>query len=457
MSRTVIPPAYSEMIMSSRPPSAARALRHQPRLERPARSRGTSSGTGPTSVATVFGVRAVARVRRTPPGRVALLIAQMLGQLGRQPPLQHRLDHLRQEPALTGQRQLPSRGPRHHLIEQSRRHQLPHHLPGRRIRQLHRHRLIFRHGHLCTPFDLVHRPSDRLLPADAAAAVYTRLDRIARRAPATDIRGMDARRADALVMTVLAGTTGAAALPPADSAASSTAATSTRPARSTGPGGARCGSCGAVHGGLARPGPAAARRRARHRPRRHRPRVERPARRADRTRPDPRLDGPPPHRRRHLAAGDGVDPAQRHRHRHRPRRVHPLRGARRPGPRPRPHLPLPRLPPPRPPRRPRPPHPLADRPHRPPPTWSRSARHHHRLNPNTWKVEATDTPDCTGRAAPPPLHHHRQPAGVVRSPSADRRLVAANRSAGSRSPEAPRPSASSSAARTCALAAARDR
>jgi hypothetical protein len=44
-----------------------------------------------------------------------------------------------------------------------------------------------------------------LLPADAAVAVYSRLDHLARAIPAGDARGMDARRADALVCAVLAG------------------------------------------------------------------------------------------------------------------------------------------------------------------------------------------------------------------------------------------------------------
>jgi hypothetical protein len=42
-----------------------------------------------------------------------------------------------------------------------------------------------------------------LLPADSAAAVYSRIDRLARCVPAGDPRGRDARRADALVAAVL--------------------------------------------------------------------------------------------------------------------------------------------------------------------------------------------------------------------------------------------------------------
>ena len=41
----------------------------------------------------------------TAPGRAALLIAQMPAQLGLQAPLEHRFDHLGEEPANAGQRQ----------------------------------------------------------------------------------------------------------------------------------------------------------------------------------------------------------------------------------------------------------------------------------------------------------------------------------------------------------------
>ena len=51
-----------------------------------------------------------------------------------------------------------------------------------------------------------------LLPADSAVAVYSRVDRLARCAPAGDPRGMDARRADALVAAVLAPATAPTAL-----------------------------------------------------------------------------------------------------------------------------------------------------------------------------------------------------------------------------------------------------
>ena len=57
MSRTVIPPAYNEIIMSSRPPPSRRVPFGTSRGSNvEARSRGTAKPTGPTSLATVFGV-----------------------------------------------------------------------------------------------------------------------------------------------------------------------------------------------------------------------------------------------------------------------------------------------------------------------------------------------------------------------------------------------------------------
>ena len=56
MSRTVIPPAYSDTIISSRPPARRAPLGTSRGSKLPCRSRGTASGTSPTSVASVFGV-----------------------------------------------------------------------------------------------------------------------------------------------------------------------------------------------------------------------------------------------------------------------------------------------------------------------------------------------------------------------------------------------------------------
>ena len=56
ISRTVIPPAYSEMIISSRPPARREPLGTSRGSKLPIRSCGTSNRTSPTSLATVLGV-----------------------------------------------------------------------------------------------------------------------------------------------------------------------------------------------------------------------------------------------------------------------------------------------------------------------------------------------------------------------------------------------------------------
>lgn len=80
MSRTVIPPAYSEMIMSSKPPARREPLGTSRGSKLPRRSRGTASGMSPTSLANVFGLlplRELAEPRpagspsRSPDGRSA--------------------------------------------------------------------------------------------------------------------------------------------------------------------------------------------------------------------------------------------------------------------------------------------------------------------------------------------------------------------------------------------------
>ena len=61
---------------------------------------------------------AVARVRAAPPGRVAALIPEVAGRLGGQAAFEHGFDHLGEEAAIPGQRELAGVGAGHHVIEQ---------------------------------------------------------------------------------------------------------------------------------------------------------------------------------------------------------------------------------------------------------------------------------------------------------------------------------------------------
>ena len=72
-----------------------------------------------------LGRGAVPGVGAPPARRVALLVAEMLGQFGGQAPLEHRLDHLGQEPALAGQLQVAGVNLGHQLVEQAGINQLP--------------------------------------------------------------------------------------------------------------------------------------------------------------------------------------------------------------------------------------------------------------------------------------------------------------------------------------------
>lgn len=124
------------------PAETANALGDQAGLEGP----GPVPGRGQGHVADLGPHRLwggpVSGVRRAPPGRVALLIAEMASQLGLQTPLEDRLDQARQKPALAGQLQLAGIDSRHQLIEQPGLHQLLHrsHLS----RTLY---LVIGHGH----------------------------------------------------------------------------------------------------------------------------------------------------------------------------------------------------------------------------------------------------------------------------------------------------------------------
>jgi hypothetical protein len=56
MSRTVMPPAYKLITTSDRPPRRRAFVGSMTGVNVPARSRGTRTSIGPTSVCTVFGV-----------------------------------------------------------------------------------------------------------------------------------------------------------------------------------------------------------------------------------------------------------------------------------------------------------------------------------------------------------------------------------------------------------------
>ena len=56
MSRSVMPPAYKLMIISSRPPRRRDPFRTSCGVKVPLRSSGTAKSTSPISLATIFGV-----------------------------------------------------------------------------------------------------------------------------------------------------------------------------------------------------------------------------------------------------------------------------------------------------------------------------------------------------------------------------------------------------------------
>jgi hypothetical protein len=80
------------------------------------RSRGTARLNGPISLCNVLGVsRCGCSV--IPAGRIALLVAHLPGQLGGQPPFEHRLDEPGEEAAFVGEGDTALRGPVNQLVE----------------------------------------------------------------------------------------------------------------------------------------------------------------------------------------------------------------------------------------------------------------------------------------------------------------------------------------------------
>jgi hypothetical protein len=84
----------------------------------------------PISVPNRFGVNPFREIARAMTGTVMLLIAQMVGQLGLQPGLQHPFHQLRQKPALPGQLQIPAIDLVHQIVQHPRLDHLVHGLPG---------------------------------------------------------------------------------------------------------------------------------------------------------------------------------------------------------------------------------------------------------------------------------------------------------------------------------------
>ena len=85
------------------PAQAALALGDQPGGEAGVPVAGHVQAQRPDLAGDRLGCRAVAAVGTAPPRRVPGRIAQMVGELGGQPPLQHRFDHLGEEAAFAGQ------------------------------------------------------------------------------------------------------------------------------------------------------------------------------------------------------------------------------------------------------------------------------------------------------------------------------------------------------------------
>ena len=102
----VRPFADSESTMLVHPGQAPLPLRDDLRLEACRPGRGAPSiSTGPTSVSTVLARCPLRELPPFLPGRVVLVVAEVVGDLALQRGLQHPLGQLLQQPALAGQLQ----------------------------------------------------------------------------------------------------------------------------------------------------------------------------------------------------------------------------------------------------------------------------------------------------------------------------------------------------------------
>ena len=143
------------------PGGPARPLGHQVRCEGPVtvprNGQVDVPGRGPQRLR----IRAVAGVRQEPPDRVALVIAQMPGQLGLQPAFQRGLDQLLDKTVLAIEFQLPGIDLGHQFIERAGGLQSIHAPGGSRPagQLLRQHIMVFSHGHNDSPINQRLQPS----------------------------------------------------------------------------------------------------------------------------------------------------------------------------------------------------------------------------------------------------------------------------------------------------------
>src|SRR5215217_4152939 len=120
MSRSVMPPAYRLMIISSRPPRRRDPFGTSCGVKLPWRSRGTASSTSPISLEIIFGVVPLRELANSDASGVAALVADVVGQLHFQATLQGSFQHAFQQAVIPAQRHLAGVDLLKNLIQRTR-------------------------------------------------------------------------------------------------------------------------------------------------------------------------------------------------------------------------------------------------------------------------------------------------------------------------------------------------